>query len=606
MKIVIVITTVVMALLLLMPLTMMFISSVRGPYLPFAVPQAEWTLSNYVELMGIGNQLWTTFAMTSVYVIGAMIISMVVGGFLAFLFIRTDVPGKAIILLLAVAPYVMPPIVRAQAMSLMLAPKTGILNQLLRTLPFFEGDTGPIDPFNFASIVVIQGLLSVTFPFMMLIPIFRNMDGSLEEAARTSGAKPLRVLRSITLPVLWPAILGVAVLEAIFILGALEVPLLFGQQSGGGLFSLRVYKLLTPATGGFPAYGLAAAYGVFFLIVTIAIFQIYRWSMRNAERRASVTGKGYRPGRMETGKWKYFYLVAAFIYFIPTAILPFIALAWRAFTPYAMEFSFPNLAEHFTTAAFEKVLVDGEFWASLGRTTILVLGASTISVVLAVVAAYVVARGKRGFATTALDMLASSSVAIPSAIAGFSAFLFFMVTNPVLGLNGTLLALMITYAYRITVSYRLTYGAVLQIGTELEEAAATSGASQLTRLRKIVLPLIAPTALATWFGLLILNAHEFTVAAFIAKPESRPLSLLLYNRIDPGSGMMYAPDQGAAIALLFTLMVFIVGFGLRYGVGAWMKIRAKRRNARTVTKAPVATAVGTDDGLTKSTTIPLV
>jgi iron(III) transport system permease protein len=569
--------TIFMAFLLLMPLTMMFISSVRGPFLPFGVPSAEWTLSNFQELFGVADELWKTLWTTAIYVAGAAAISMTVGWSLAFVFIRTDVPGKFIIGLLALAPFIMPPIVRAQATLLMVAPSSGMLNQLLRLFPWWSGETGPIDPFAFFSIVVIQGLLSVTFPFLMLVPILKNMDGSLEEAARTSGASPFRVLRSITVPVLWPAILGVAVLEVIFLLGSLEIPLLFGQQSGSSLFSLKVYRLLTPPVGKLPAYGLASAYGVFFLILTVVIFQVYRRATKDASERASVTGKGYRPGIIKTGRWKYLVLVILAGYFTITAILPFLSLAWGSFSPFAMEFNMSNLNEFFTWDSYAAVLEDPFFWSALWRTFIIAVTASTISVTLATVAAYVVARGKRGPGTGALDLLASSSVAIPSTIAAFAAFLFYLVTNKWLGLNGTLLVLILTYSYRVTVSYRISHGAVLQIGEELEEAAATSGASRLTKLRLIVLPLILPTTLAVWIGLFVLNAHEFTLAAFLAGPESRPLSLLLYNRIDPSAGPQYDPSEGAAMAVIFTLLIFLVGVLLRRTAAVYVGRRDKRR-----------------------------
>ena len=151
---------------------------------------------------------------------------------LAWLVARTDLPGRNLIAVLVVVPYIIPPIVKAQAFYLMLSPKTGIFNQLLRALPFIGGDTGPIDPFSMPSLVVIQALSNVTFPFLLLMPILQYMDGSLEEASRISGASWRSTVRRVTLPVLSPAIIGVVVLAAILNLGSLEVPCCSGSSPG--------------------------------------------------------------------------------------------------------------------------------------------------------------------------------------------------------------------------------------------------------------------------------------------------------------------------------------------------------------------------------------
>ena len=224
--------------------------------------------------------------------------------------------------MLILLPYIIPPIVRAQSWVLMLAPQSGLLNQLLRALPFVGGETGPIDPFAFPTIVVVQGIVAVTFPFLLLVPIMQNMDGSLEEASRTSGASAWQTLRRVTLPVLFPATLGIVLLSTILLLGSLEIPLLFGQQNGRNIFSLRMWTLLRGNASELPKYGLAATYGVNFLILTLVIFRGYLWVTRDAKRQASITGKGFRPTRLALGRWRWPVIVMLAAWLLPTSILP--------------------------------------------------------------------------------------------------------------------------------------------------------------------------------------------------------------------------------------------------------------------------------------------
>src|SRR5262249_42276943 len=155
------------------------------------------------------------------------------------------------------------------------------------------------------SITMVQALSNVTFPFLLLLPILQFMDGSLEEASRVSGASWGQTIRRVTLPVLGPAITGVMVLAAILNLGSLEIPLLFGQQSGRNIFAPRLWNLISSDVGELPQYGLAAAYSIVFLVFTSLLFWVSRRAIRNADRRASVTGKGFRPQRLTLGRWKW-------------------------------------------------------------------------------------------------------------------------------------------------------------------------------------------------------------------------------------------------------------------------------------------------------------
>jgi iron(III) transport system permease protein len=568
-----------MLYLLVVPLVVQIITAVRGPFLPFGVPSARWGLSNFATLYGATGDVAATFVDTAEYVLGATAISMLLGWMLAWLVVRTTLPLRRVITVLVVAPFVIPPIVQSEAFLLMLAPRSGIMNQLLRLLPWWSGATGPINPYSFGTLIVVQGFASVTFPFMFLMPVLMNMDGTLEEAGRTSGASSWQVFRRVTVPALWPATLGIGILQVILLMGSLEIPLLFGQESGGNILSLKMYDLLTNTNNQFPQYGLAAAYGLNFLVVTGLIFQLYRYTIRHAARRATLTGKGIRAVRYRLGRWRAPALVGIALFLVPTIVLPLLALIWSSLTPFPLRFSTANFDKHASLDAYRAVLKDPLFWSALQRTFFIAVLAATISVCIATIGAFVVARSRTSAATRLLDLLASSSIAIPSAIGGFAALLLYMVTNKHLHLNGTVWVLVLVYSYRIAVSYRTIYGAIFQVGGELEEAAASSGASRLQTLRRVVLPLILPTVAMGWVGSFLLNAQEFTLPVFLSTPQTEPVSVYMYSRLYPGSGADYAPSQGAAMALIFAVLVVVVGIGLRAAAGWWSRGGARRRRA---------------------------
>ncbi|WP_226533947.1 ABC transporter permease [Microbacterium paraoxydans] len=564
MTIAMIVSGAVIFILLAVPLIVQVITAFRGPFLPFGVSSAQWGVENFVTLWQLREDFWGVLGATGAFVGGSTLLTLLMAFGLAWVTVRTDAPWRRLISVLVIVPYIIPPIVKAQAYLLMLSPESGVLNQLLRMLPF--ASDVPIDPYAFPTMIFIQALTNVTFPYLMIVPILTNMDGSLEESARVSGASWPQTLRRVTLPMLWPGLLGVTVLTFILGLGSLEVPLLFGQESGRNIFALKLWTLISSNAGELPQYGLAAAWGLVFLAITTIAFAVYLRATRNAERRASVSGKGFRPSTMRMGPWKIPVMLLVAVFVLLTGILPLLALLWAAITPYPVAFSIEAMLERTDFGAFGVVLADPEFWVSLGRTVLIAGGSATIAVVFATVLAYGIARSKKTGWVKALDLFASSSVAIPATIAGFAMFLTFMVINPYIPIAGTLLALVIAYSYRVSIAYRSSYSATLQIRPELEEAALTSGASRFQGFRRIIAPLLMPTVMAVWIQMFILGTNEFTLPAFLATPSSRPLSMYIYAMINPRSAQLYAPDQGAAMALIFTLMVFAIGYGLQWAL----------------------------------------
>ncbi|MFB8188731.1 ABC transporter permease [Microbacterium sp. NPDC055988] len=574
MTIAMVVSGAVIFILLAVPLIVQVITAFRGPFLPFGVSSAQWGVENFVTLWQLREDFWGVLGATGAFVGGSTLLTLLMAFGLAWVTVRTDAPWRRLISVLVIVPYIIPPIVKAQAYLLMLSPESGVLNQMLRLLPF--ASDVPIDPYAFPTMIFIQALTNVTFPYLMIVPILTNMDGSLEESARVSGASWPQTLRRVTLPMLWPGLLGVTVLTFILGLGSLEVPLLFGQESGRDIFALKLWTLISSNAGELPQYGLAAAWGLVFLVITTIAFAVYLRATRNAERRASVSGKGFRPSTMRMGPWKIPVMVLVAVFVLLTGILPLLALLWAAITPYPVAFSIDALLGNTDFGAFGTVLTDPEFWVSLGRTVIIAGGSATIAVVFATVLAYGIARSKKTWWVKAMDLFASSSVAIPATIAGFAMFLTFMVINPYIPIAGTLLALVIAYSYRVSIAYRSSYSATLQIRPELEEAALTSGASRFEGFRRIIAPLLMPTVMAVWIQMFILGTNEFTLPAFLATPSSRPLSMYIYAMINPRSAQLYAPDQGAAMALIFTLMVFAIGYGLQWALSRRAIGRARK------------------------------
>jgi iron(III) transport system permease protein len=144
---------------------------------------------------------------------------------LAFIVTRTDTPLRGLLEVLIVTPFFVPPILEAIGWIMLLSPRTGTINVAFSRL---LGSGAPrFSIYSLGGLLWVLSLGSTAFIFLLLVSALRNVDGSLEEAARVAGASPLRVATRVTLPVIAPAILGISLLSFI---RALEAFKLFGME----------------------------------------------------------------------------------------------------------------------------------------------------------------------------------------------------------------------------------------------------------------------------------------------------------------------------------------------------------------------------------------
>src|SRR5260370_39125601 len=118
-----------------------------------------------------------------------------------------------------------------------------------------------------------------------------------------SGARRWRTLLKVTLPLARPSILAVLLLSLIRARESFEVPLLIGIPGGASTVTTALYQ--TIHSGFIPRYGEASAYAVLLVIAVALPLSWYYRATREGAKFATVTGKGYRPARIDLGPWKY-------------------------------------------------------------------------------------------------------------------------------------------------------------------------------------------------------------------------------------------------------------------------------------------------------------
>jgi iron(III) transport system permease protein len=549
------------AYLLVPPIAFTIYSAFRTPAarLPFE-QGVSWSFANITRLYTSGT-LQSTLGDTTIFVAGSVTLALVIGFVLAWLVERTDLPLRGTVFVLLLFPLMMPGLVTTMGWLLLLGERTGMVNVVIRAvLPFWE--VGPFDVFSMYGMVVVQGFNLVALMFIFIGAALRNVDPVLEEASRTSGASFFTTLRRVTLPVLRPSILGLVMLAIILTVESFEVPLLLAGGAGADIFSTRLYFALNDASGAPPAYGTVAALGLHFMALTYVLFFLYHRLVGDTERYVTLAGRGYRAKRYELNNWRWAILAAIGLFLLVTSVAPFLVLLWTSFLPNYVQPG-AEAIRRLSLDQYGALLSDRRLVSAWLNTLLVAVAAPTISVGVTLVIAWVVTRAKGAAGLrVALDLFLSSSIAIPGVVAANAMLLFYLRANQLVPswfpLYGTVLVLVLVYSYRMAVAYRVNRAGVMQVAREMEDASYTSGASQMQTFRRVVLPLVSPTAFAAWVLLFLVAFREFTLPLVVGR-ESPPfvVSVLIWKLWGQHAG------QAAALGVLTVVFLSAVLLGLR-------------------------------------------
>ncbi len=530
---------------------------------------SSWGVSNFPDVYSGSRALQSTAIDTAIYTVGAVSLGFSIGLVIAWLIERTNLPLRNIVFVVLLFPLMMPAIVTTLGWILLLGPRVGLVNVVGRTvlnwIPGVDFTSGPFNITTMYGMVTIQGFGLVVLFVILLGAALRSMDPNLEDAARASGASFIRILRTVTIPLLRPSVLGAIILATIFTIESFEVPLLLATGARADILSTRVWELLTTGSGEDPLYGAVAAMGLHFMIMTYLLFYLYSYYTARSEKYATMTGKGFRARRYELGQWRWpiFAAVVTFLAFVSFA--PLVILIYQSFLPAYRPPAWSVFPEAFQLEGYRDLFDNRRLWSAVRNTVAIALVAPTLSVTVALIIAWSVVRGRAAPKVRLfLDLFTSSSLAIPAVIAGLAFFLFYLNLNRLLPpfldwlpLSKSLLVLMLVYSFRVALAYRFQRAGVAQIAKELEEVSSTSGGSAYKTFRHILVPLVAPYTFGAWVLLFLLAFREFTLPQVVtAGSEPFVISTLVFN-------LQTDPDQRAALAVLTVAFLFLMLVFLR-------------------------------------------
>jgi iron(III) transport system permease protein len=526
---------------LVLPLVMLLVNSLNVAPAGQAVRVGLGNWQAAVADPSALGALWNSFALA----ITRTAISLPLALGLAWLVARTDMPGRGLVELLAWLSIFVPVLPLAFGWVLLLDPKFGLANALVSAIT--GSRTAPFDVYGFWGITWVHlASTSVAYKVVLLVPAFRRINAATEQAARTCGASAWQTLVRITLPLLAPAILLVTVISLVLSFESFEVELLLGQPVHLYVYSTRIYDLVNNQPSN---VGEATALAVTFLVWLLLLTWLYRRAI--ADRAfTTVTGREYatRPARL--GRWRWPALGACLGYFAIALAAPLALLVTGSFMRL---YGFFNVANPYTVAHWQELLADPAFLAGARNSLVIAAMASVATMLVYSMLAYALTR-YRSRLLWVVDTCAWAPWAVPGVLMSLALLWLFLATPLRSVLYGSVVGIAVAFVFRAApISTQFFKTSLMQVGPEVEEAARTCGAAWWRMYWRIVVPLLAPTAVTVGVITFLSALYDISTPVLLYSAGSRPLSILMLEY-----GFAGQRERGAAIGVVLTVVVLLI------------------------------------------------
>ena len=481
-----------------------------------------------------------TTAITNTLKVGFVvgIIATAVGLLFAYVevYVRIGKFAGGLFKVVSMLPVVSPPFVLSLSM-IMLFGKAGIITRYIFNI--YDNSV-----YGFWGIAIVQSLTFFPVCYMMFRGLLKNIDPSLEEAARDMGASRMKVFTSVTLPLLLPGIGNAFLVTFIESIADFANPMIIG-----GSYDTLATTIYLQITGAYDKAG-AAAMAVVLLCITLAMFIVQKYVLE-AKSTATLTGKASRERMLIEDKSVRIPLTVLCSLGAMFVILMYICVPIGALFPTWGYKFFP-----LTLKWFKLVFTRYKGFKAFGDSFRLSLIAAPITALLSMIISYLVVKRKfkaKGFieAVSMLAMAVPGTVLGVGYIRGFSGGLFH--TGIFQGLYGTGLILVIVFVIRsLPTGTRSGIAALRQIDKSIEESAYDMGADSFKVFTSVTLPLIKDSFLS---GLVTAFVRSITAISAIILLVT-PQYLLITVQINE-----FAEKGSYGLACAFATILIIITYG---------------------------------------------
>jgi iron(III) transport system permease protein len=480
----------------------------------------------------------------------SVVVATPLGVLLAWICSSTDAPFARRLASLPVICLAMSPLIGALGWLVLLDPRVGLANLAFRGIFGSHSTTGP---FNAFSVVVILGLTSIYVVPYVYAPVyaaFRQLDGSLQEAAAVCGARPLTVARTVVLPILRPAIVSGALIAGAIGSSLLSVVLLLSSGTSITTLALVIYNYVV-AQG---QTGTAIGDSTILVGITLVGTLVATYAMRGGW--ATVGGRGVRPHVTQLRRMRVPATAFVLAFLFIALVAPLLALLYFSFVPNfqgTLVWPSASLVEYRAAFAFPAA------WSSFFNSLWFAAAAATIAVA-AGFAIGLVRRRDRSRVVGALSLISTIPLGIPGIVFGLAVLLGF--TGPPFPLYGTAAILILAYCgHMLPISVQQAQAGLSRLGPEVEEAARIAGDSAAGAIRRVLVPLSRRVLGAGWALIFIMLFRDLEISTMLYTYHTDVSSVTLvgiFNEVGTQGAAAFAMPM-TAVSMAFAGVALWVG-----------------------------------------------
>ena len=490
---------------------------------------------------------WQALTNTMIAAAATMVLGTLIAFPLAYLVGRTNLYGRKIFRFLFVLTYMVPPYVGAMAWLRLLNKNVGTINLVLRALFHLKVTEGPLNIYTLGGLIWVLTTFYFPYAFITISRAMENMDPSLEEASRISGANALMTMLKVTLPMMTPSLFAGALLVFVCAASCYGIPSIIGAPGNVHTVTTRIIEYY-----GLGTQGINDATGLAVFLIVIAILVLFLSDIISAKKQyITVSGKSVTPGVVDLGKWRILCTLMVCLFAAVAVIIPFLTVLATSFKVDVGKHLLA--AGNFTFNQWQTVM-RGETASAFRNSLIFGSAAATAGTVIAVTMSYLLQRTRiRGRHIP--DFLITLGSGTPSVVIALG---LIMTMRGQFGVNvyGTAYILIIAYMVKyLMMGMRTVVSAMSQIHVSLEECSQISGAGWLKTMLRITGPLIFPSIAAGWFLIFIPSFYELSMTALLYSQNTMTIGFELYQY-----WTFTSQPQACAMACGILLVVVVLNF----------------------------------------------
>ncbi|NMB01988.1 MAG: iron ABC transporter permease [Firmicutes bacterium] len=519
-------------------------------------------LNSNLSKAALWDPLWHTLTVAA----GTVVLVIVIGGLLAWLVTRTDLPMRKFISNLAVLPYVLP------SWTIALAWVQVFQNsKMYMPAGFLEYFTGITVPewlvFGPVPIIIAMGLHYYPFAFLLISGALSSIDSQLEESGEVLGASRLKIMRRITFPIVLPALTSAVLLAFARSIGTFGTPAILGLPARYTVISTQIYSFLGTGRDS-QGYILAI---ILMLMSFVGLGLNYKL-IGSRKSYTTIGGKGTKHNLVKLGKWRTPITVVVVLFLLLVAVFPLLLIAYSSVMLNMGNFSLSNFSLHYWIGESTRAYADGapgilrnvEVLGALKNSVSLSVIGGLLTGVVGMCIGYVVVKERGKWLSQSLEQLSFVPMLIPSIVFGSIYLALFSRPNWFIpSLYGTFaLLVIVTVGKQLPYTARSGVSAMLQVSGDLEEAAVIQGVPWWKRFVKIMFPLTRNGFVAGALIVLITSMRELSLYILLATPANRVLTSITYRFIEEGNKQ---------ITYAITVLLIITVLTLTTIVNKWQK-----------------------------------